>query len=208
MNRAVAMIFSMAVVAMPLNAQNVDFGLWAVSTTLQGENRVDEAADIEINFDEEIGWGVTADIFWSPRISTEVGVYGIEAGGSLDLGGILDESIDLGSLDIVPITLTLRAHLGGDRFDFYGGAGGVYAMFDDLQSDDLRLVGVESIEIDDEFTWLLNAGASIRLTDGLRIGIDAKWIPLEAEGINDLGTDAVPLELDPLMISGGLIFRY
>ncbi|HUF17701.1 MAG TPA: OmpW family outer membrane protein [Thermoanaerobaculia bacterium] len=208
MNRVIAMFFSMALAALPLCAQSVDFGLWAVSPELQGDNRIDDASDLEINFDEEIGWAVTADIFWTPRLSTEVGIYSFSADGSLDIGGILDDSINLGALDIVPITLTLRAHFGGERFDFYVGAGGAYATFDDLESDELRLGGVEFIEIDDEFTWLANAGLSIRLTQSLRLGIDAKWIPLEVTAIDNLGLDEVELELDPLLISGGVIFRF
>lgn len=207
MNRVIAILFSVAVAAMPLSAQNVDFGLWAVSPELQGDTRIDEASDIGINFDEEIGWALTADYFWTPRLSTELGVYSFSADGSLDIG-VLDESVNLGPLDIVPVTLTLRAHFGGEAFDFYIGAGGAYATFEDLESDDLLLGGVEFIEIDDELTWLANAGLSIRLTQSLRLGLDAKWIPLETTAIDNLGRDEVDLELDPLLISGGVIFRF
>ncbi len=208
MNRVIAMFFSMAVAAMPLSAASVDFGLWVVSPSLQGDNRINDASDLEINFDEDIGGAVTAAILWSPGISTELGIYRFSADGSLDIGGILNDSIDLGKLDVTPITLTMRAHFGGERFDFYVGGGGAYVTFNDLRSDELRLGGVESIEVDDEATWLANAGFSYHLTGKLRLGLDAKWIDLDTTAIDDLGLDRVKLELDPLLISVGVIYRF
>lgn len=208
MNRFVASLFSAALIAAPLSAQNVDFGIWATSTTLQGDNLIDEDADIEIELDENIGWGGTVDVFWGSTFSTELGVYGFDADGAIRIGGPLDETIDLGSLDVMPITLTLRAHFGGERFEGYVGAGGAFVTFDNLESDDLLLVGIDSIDIDDETTWLANAGFSVGITGRLRVGVDAKWIPLEALGVDNLGNEEVPIELDPLMLSGGLIWRF
>ncbi len=207
MKRTVLLLLSIAMIALPLAAE-VDLGLWAVQTSFEGENTLDDIGEVVVNFDENVGYGLTADIYWTPRISTEIGVYGIDADASLVLGGIIDEIVDLGSLDVMPITLTLRAHFGGDRFDGYIGAGAVYAMIDDLESADLRLGGTEFIEIDDEFTWLANAGFSIRIAGGFRLGVDAKWIPLEVDTIDDQGFDEIPFELDPLMISAGLILRF
>lgn len=207
MKRAVLLLLSIAVTAIPLSAQGVDIGLWAVHTTLQGENRIDEVDDVSIEFDENIGYGVTADIAWNNLLSTEIGVYGFDADGSINLG-FLDETVDLGSLDVMPVTLTLRAHFGGDRFDGYVGAGAAYAMFENLRSDDLAFGGTEFIEIDEELTWLANAGFSVRLGEGFALGLDAKWIPLEADAIDDQGIEELTLELDPLMISAGLILRF
>lgn len=206
MKRAVILLFCAAIAATPLSAQGVDIGLWAVSTTLQGDNAIDDVNSIEINFDENVGYGVTADIGWTERWSTEIGVYGFDADGSLDLG-FLDESIDLGSLDVQPITATLRYHFGGDRVDFYLGGGAAYALFQDLKSDDLRAGGTELIEIDDELTWLANIGLSIQITEGFAIGIDGKWIPLEADTLSNNGEE-LTLELDPVMISGGILLRF
>ena len=207
MNRTIGTLFLMAMVAMPLSAQNVDIGLWAVSPELQGTTVIDEDSDIGIDFDEEIGFGATVDYFWTPRISTELGVYSFSADGTLNIG-VLDDTVDLGQLDVLPVTLALRAHFGGDAFDFYVGAGGAYATFEDLNSDELLAGGVDRIEIDDEFTWLANAGLSIRLTQSLRLGLDVKYFPLETPAVDNLDRDEVDLELDPLLLSGGVIFRF
>lgn len=205
MKRAAVLLFLLTLAAVPLSAQ-VDFGLWAVSTTLQGSNDVDDVNDISIEFDENIGYGVTADIWWGDRISTELGVYGIDADGSIEVG-FLDETIDLGSLDVMPVTATLRFHFGGDRFDGYIGAGGVYALFEDLRSDDLMTGGTEYVEIDDTLSWLANAGFVVRFSEGFGIGVDAKWIPLDADTVDNFGEE-LTLELDPLMISGGVVLRF
>lgn len=208
MNRVIAMLFSVAMVAMPLGAASVDLGVWVVSPEFQGDNRIDDASDIEINFDEEIGFAGTASILWTSGFSTELGIYRFSSDGSMDIGGVLDESIDLGQLDVMPVTLTLRAHFGGERVDFYVGAGGAWVTFDDLESDALRLGGVESIKVDDEATWLANAGLSIHLTRSLRLGLDVKYIDLETSATDNIGRDEVELELDPLLVSAGVMYRF
>lgn len=208
MNRPALLILTMALIALPMSAQSgIDIGVWAVSTTLQGDNVINDVDDIEIEFDEEIGYGVTADVFWTDLISTEIGLYGLKSDSTMVLG-FLDETVNLGSLDIMPVTLTLRLHFGGDRFDGYVGAGGVYAMFENLRSSDLELGGTEHLDIDDETGWLANAGFSVRITNSLAIGVDAKWIPLDVTVEDDQELEAIDLELDPLMISGGLLLRF
>lgn len=207
MKRVLVTLFSLAMAAIPLSAQNVDFGVWATSTTLQGDTVIDEANDIAIGFDEEIGFGATADVFWGRHFSTEVGVYAFEAEGEMELG-FLDETISLGSLDITPATLMLRAHFGSDRFDVYAGAGGAYVAFGDLESEDLLAGGTESVSIDDETTWAANLGVSIGVTGNFRIGLDAKWIALEGTAIDDEELEELDLELDPLLLSVGLMWRF
>lgn len=206
MNRAAVAVFSLALAAAPLCAQNVDIGIWAVDTSLQGDTVVDEVNDISIGFDEELGFGATADIFWGERFSTELGIYAISADGTMDLG-FLDETIELGSLDVTPATLMLRGHFGSDRFDAYVGAGAVFATFESLEREDLG-EGVLVLEIDDVFTWGANVGLSVGVSGGFRLGIDAKWIPLEADAIDEAGIDEVTLELDPLLLSAGAIWRF
>ncbi|MBW3564832.1 MAG: porin family protein [Acidobacteria bacterium] len=206
MRRVGILLISAAMASAPVLAQDVDLAVWGVSHTFQGDNRIDDVNDIDIEFDENIGFGLTGDLHWTDLFSTEIGVYALDADGTLNLG-FLDERIDLGSLDVMPVTATLRAHFGTDRFDVYVGAGGAWVMFDDLSSVDLREGGTEFIEIDDELTWLANAGLTFWLNEGFGIGVDAKWIALEADTLSDTG-EAIPLELDPLMISGGLILRF
>ena len=207
MKRAVLLLFCAAMAGFPLYAQTrVDIGVWAVSPHIQGDNVIDDVNDIEIDFDEDVGYGVTGDVWWTDRWSTEVGIYGFNARGTQRIG-FLDETLDLGDLDVQPVTATLRFHLGGDRFDFYLGAGGAYVLFQDLTSDELRLVGTERVEIDDETTWLADAGLTFQISENFALGLDAKWISLEVDTVSDAGEE-LTLDLDPLLISGGILMRF
>ena len=195
-----------ALAAVPLAGQEIDLGVWVVSPSFQADNVIDAVDAVEIQFDENLGYGVTGDIHWSDLLSTELGVYGFDADGSLVLG-FLDEELDLGPLDVMPITATIRAHFGSDRFDVYVGAGAAYVIFDDLESQDLASSGTERIEIDEEVTWLANIGLNFMINEGLGIGVDAKWLSLDADTLSEDG-EAVHLELDPLMISAGIFLRF
>ena len=207
MNRVLAMFFSMAMVAMPLSAASVDLGLWVVVPELQGSNRID-ASGVEIKLDEKIGLAGTASVLWTSGLSTEVGIYSFSTDGSLRGGLAGGNSVDLGELDALPITLTMRGHFGGERVNFYVGGGGAYVRFDDFSSEALRLAGVERIQIDDEATWLANAGASFHLSKNLRIGIDLKYFPVKIRRVQLPSRERVDLELDPLLLSGGVIYRF
>ena len=207
MNRVIAMFFSMAMVAMPLSAASVDLGLWVVIPELQGSNRND-ASGVEIDLDEEIGLAGTASVIWTSGLSTEVGIYSFSADGSLRSGGAGVDSVDLGEVGALPITLTMRGHFGGEQVNFYVGGGGAYVRFDDFSSDDLRLAGVERIQIDDQATWLANAGVSFHLKKNLRIGIDLKYFPVKVRRVQLPSRERVDLELDPLLLSGGVIYRF
>jgi outer membrane protein W len=199
-------IVGIVLATVPAAAQNVDLGLWATNlsisdSTLEGTN------DVRLRFDENWGFGVTADVRWGRWLSTEIGLYDLSADGVLAIGGFLEENIDMGRLRMMPVTLTVRAHFGGARFDGYVGAGIAYVMIDDLESRDMELIGTGVIEIDDETTWLANAGFSFRVTRGMALGIDAKWISLTADTTSNLG-ERVEFDLDPLLISAGIIFRF
>lgn len=206
MKKISVILVGLMLAAAPAAAQNVDLGLWATNLNIS-DTVFDGADDVRLQFDENWGFGVTADIGWGRWLSTEIGLYDLDADGVLAIGGFLEENIDTGRLQMMPVTLTLRAHFGGDRFDGYVGAGLAYVMIDDLESPDLDLIGTRVIEVDDVTTWLANAGFSFRVTRGIALGVDAKWISLTADTTSNLGEE-FELELDPLLISAGIIFRF
>lgn len=191
--------------ALPVSAQKIDWGVWVSSATLQGNNEIDEVEDIEIELDENVGYGVSADIYWGDLVSTELAVYGLDADGAIRLG-FLDEEIDLGSFEYTPITATVRAHFGSGALDFYIGAGAAHVLFDDFDSADLRELGTAPIAVDDETTWLGNIGLKWQFGSEFGLGVDAKWISLEADTVSATGEE-ITLELDPLVISAGFHLR-
>ncbi len=197
-----------------LSAQTLEWGAWATNLEIQGDNVIDPDFGIEIVFDEGAGYGFTVNRYWGNRWSTELGAYSIDADTVVKIG-FLDETIEADKLDMVPVTLMLQYHFrGADApFDAWVGAGPVFVFVqNDLNSADLIDNGLGPVEFDDEFTWGANFGFSYHFTDAFGIGVDIKWIPLdldsEGPGSEALGGTEEVLEIDPLMASVGILYRF
>ena len=192
-----------------LSAQTLEWGAWATNLEIQGDNVIDPDFGIEIELDEGGGFGFTANRFWGNHWSTELGVFSIDADAVVKIG-FLTETIDADKLDMIPVPVTLQYHfMGADRpFDVWVGAGPVYVFVQsDLNSADLIDTGLGPVKIDDEFTWGANIGFSYDFNDALGVGIDIKWIPLDLDSVGPDGVVEV-LEIDPLMASVGILYRF
>ena len=195
-------------VATPAVAQNpTDFNVWISWADISGENEPEPG--IKIDFESASGFGVSANWFLTPHLSTELGVLALKSDGTIDVEEFAEE-IDLGSLDLIPVTLIAQFHFARDsRIDPYVGVGAAYVMADDLDSDDLDLLQVGSVEVDDEFTYVINAGLGLQVTSGFGIVIDGKYIALEPATRGEGSTeDELDLELNPLIVSVGLRWRF
>lgn len=205
--RALAILI-LIVSSVPALAQGVDWTGWVSWAELGSTDLEDPEFDVNLKFESSVGFGVSANWFCWNRFSTELAAMALQADAELGVGGF-DQKFDFGTLDLTPITLTFQAHLNPDaRFDPYIGLGAAYVLVDDLASEDLRELGTEAVEIDDEFTFLVNAGVGISITPNFGITIDARYIPLEpaARAIDD--PEELVLELNPLIISAGLRWRF
>jgi outer membrane protein W len=191
----------------PAYSQGADLIGWASWVDL-GEQEFDQS---ELEFDSSVGFGVSANWFWMDRFSTELTAMALEADASLETEvGIPElDAFDFGTLDMTALMVTFQFHVSPDStFDPYFGLGAAYVITDDLDSEDLRLLEIGAIEIDDEFSFVVNAGVGFAITPNFGINLDARYIPLEpaARAIND--PQEVDLELNPLIVSLGLRFRF
>jgi outer membrane protein len=136
----------------------------------------------------------------------EVGATALSQSGEISNDALDD--IEIGDLDIIPITATLQFHfLKESAFSPYIGGGVAYILADDLDSGDLIEVG--PIEIEDEFTWALQAGANINLSRSFAIGLDAKYISYTPGAAPEENReDEIDLDLNPLIFSAGVKFRW
>lgn len=161
--RIVAILSLLAGTA-PGFAQGIDLAAWASWVELDSQSFDDPSgftADLE--YDSTAGFGASANWFWWDRFSTELSVLSLEADVTLNAGGPLPTQFDFGTLELTPMMLTFQFHLSPDgRFDPYVGIGGAYVLANDLDSPDLRLLEAGPIEVDDEFTFLVNAGVGDR----------------------------------------------
>lgn len=194
------------VAALPSLAQApIDVNVFASWVDAQGDNLLDEG--VETRFESGDGFGVSVNWFWGQRLSTELSASALTMDAGLDLDG--EPLVDLGSVDLTPIALTLQFHVARDSvIDPYLGVGAAWVLADDLESTDLDLLEIGTIDVDDEITYVLNAGLGVRLTRGLGLYLDGKYIPFEpaTRAVGD--AEDVNLEITPMVFSAGLRLRF
>lgn len=179
------------------------FGSWI---DVQGENTFEDEFGLTTDFDSGDGFGVAVNWFWTDRLSTELSASALRTRAGLALDG--ERVVDLGSMDLTPISLTLQFHLAPrSALDPYLGVGAAWVLADDLESQDLRELGLDRIEIDDELTYVLNAGVGVRLTRSFGLYLDGKYFALEP-ATRAPGEEEVDLEINPLVVSAGVRLRF
>lgn len=116
---------------------------------------------------------------------------------------------DLGSVNLLPPTLTAQWHFNPDQtIDPYVGAGINYTSFLDrnLRVSNGALAGTK-IKVDsDSWGYVLQAGVDINLKDGWLINLDAKYVNIETDvKLNVAGwTKIDSLDINPWVVGIGI----
>lgn len=116
---------------------------------------------------------------------------------------------DLGSVNLLPPTLTVQWHFNPDQtIDPYVGAGINYTNFLDrnLKVSNGALAGTK-IKVDsDSWGYALQAGVDINLKDGWLINLDAKYVNIETDvKLNVAGwTKIDSLDINPWVLGIGI----
>lgn len=200
MKRSLGLWILVALAAMPLAAQSSEFGVWLAQSRV-GETDEDEAV---LEFDNGDGFGISYNQYFGNALSLELSAMALEHDGNISVDG--EDVFDIGSLDIVPVVATIQLHFGrGGRVSPYVGAGLAYIMADDLGGGVLDQV----VEVDDSITWAAQAGLDININRRFAIGVDAKYTGYTPDAAAaDDPSDRIKLDLNPLIISAGLKFRW
>ncbi|QYJ67986.1 OmpW/AlkL family protein [Flavobacterium litorale] len=127
------------------------------------------------------------------------------------VGGPTSTDVDLGSVYLLPPTLTLQYHfLPDEKFRPYAGAGVNYTIF--YSEDEGNTV--RGIEYDDTFGFALQAGLDVEINDKFFINIDVKKLFLSTDVTVDASNLAeglsIPAEVDinPWIIGFGIGMRF
>jgi outer membrane protein len=185
-------------------AGSSDVGAWVSWTSLKTDFDTEIDLDTELNFDEDMGYGASFNHYWTDLVSTDFGVQKMSA--DLTVSGLGVPKTTVGELDVTALTGTVQLHfLRESRFSPYVGAGAAYMLADfsanDLEPDD------EQVELDDDVTFLVNAGVNVRMTERISLMGDVKYIPWEVNEEN-ASTDDEALDVSPLIVSAGVRFRF
>lgn len=192
--------------ALPLAAQdgNVYVTIFASQVDIDED---DLEGDFRLDYDDALALGASANRFYGNYVSIEAAVFGIRADASLTFEDVA--TLDLGSLDLTPITLGAQFHvLGRSRFDPYLGGGAAYILADDLSSSDLDTAGLGRLELDSGLSYYLNAGIGFQITPGIGVVVDARYIPFKTDSRSSVTGVEQELEISPRLLSAGLRFRF
>lgn len=200
--------------AVPVFAQGNDVAIWGSWAQFNSQNIADPDFDVELEFEDATGFGISANWFWTDRFSTELMAIALDSDAQINISapGEPGVALSLGSLDVTPIMLTAQFHLSPDgAIDPYIGVGAAYVLLGDLQPD--PLVEAPPVELEDEVTFLVNAGLQFSITPNFGIILDARYMPLQAEPEDDEEGDEEleeeeEVDLDPIIVSLGLRWRF
>ncbi|HYC90547.1 MAG TPA: OmpW family outer membrane protein [Thermoanaerobaculia bacterium] len=182
-------------------AQMNDLGVF-ISTSQFDDGEIDDAGDIfDLEFEEDMGVGVLYNRFWTSSFSTEFAYQRLGADLTISFEDIDEE---VGSLDLDILSATGQFHFAkGSMISPYIGGGVAYVSGEVGTIDDDEL---EDTDLENEIEFLANAGLNVGLGRGFAVFLDGKYILYEARGEGDTEDDA--LEVNPLIISGGIKFRF
>jgi outer membrane protein W len=204
--KRVVIAFLILFAAVPLFAQSPNRSLTAWLSHMELENtQFDD--DFETDFSEGLGYGISANFFFTNHLSAEVSLFTLRSDAELNLAD--EVALDLGRAELVPLSLGAQLHLAGQRrIDPYIGGGASYVMGDEFFSADLEAVGLGPIELEDKVTWYANAGVGFQLTQGLGLVLDARYFAYETASRSSVTGVEQDLELTPFVVSGGLRLRF
>ena len=202
MTKRILIALSLLLLPLAAAAQNNEIG--GFITTSQFENdSIEDAGDIfDAEFDEDMGFGVMYNRFWMGGLSTEFAYQQIGADLTLSAEDI---SADVAELDLDILSGTLQFHFArGSTISPYIGAGLAYVSGEAGAIDEQEL---EDADLESEVELLANAGITLNLGRGFGIFLDGKYIMYEArdEGQSE---DEGGLDINPLILAGGLKFRF
>jgi outer membrane protein W len=202
---------ALVVLAFPVSlmAQSSDIGIWVNTTNFKSTTETDPdfpGSQVEIDFDQKMGYGVTFNSYFSQNFSTEFGAQRIlgDAKATLSFPPI-SETVDIGEFKSNVFSGIVQWHFAPGRFiDPYIGGGASYFQGAQLKISDDPLLEAEedTIKFDNKIKFTANAGVSIALTKGMSISLDGRYTPYEAEERNSSIAESV--KLDPLTISLGI----
>lgn len=203
--KSFAVVTLLLLCAAPLAAQdrNIHLTVFASQVDFEGEN---DLGGFETEFDDGNALGAAVNLGVGRWFSVEAAAFGVRTEGALTFEDAV--IADLGSFNLTPITLGLQFHPLAGRFDPYVGAGGAYVIGDEFFTPDLDVAGVGRIEMENAFTYFVNAGIGVQLTEGFGLVVDGRQIQYEPSTRSSVTGVEQDVDLSPRILSVGLRLRF
>lgn len=195
------LVLSLLFLPLTVAAQNNELGVF-ISTSQLEDNEIQDAGDVfDVEFEEEMGVGVLYNRFWFGGFSTEIAYQRLGADLTLSFGDVTE---NVANLDLDVLSATGQLHFArGSIISPYVGGGAAYISGEAGSIDQDE---ADSVDLENELDFLVNAGLNVSLGRSFGVFLDGKYILYEALGEGDPEDEA--LELNPLIISAGLKFKF
>ncbi len=202
----IALLLTLAL-AMPVRAADLELGIRHLSTWPRGDRAF---AGGELEVVSSRGFAATAEVFWTPRLSTQLAATFVNPAAFIFPTNPPPNDLDLGTFGIDTYSVTARYHFAPDaRFSPYAGAGGALVIFGDLEDrfgDDIEMT------FDRETAVLVEGGLRYRVFPRVVLDAAVTYMPLEATPNQVRNGTNVPLpasvNVDPLTVSVGAAWRF
>ncbi len=114
-------------------------------------------------------------------------------------------NLDLGTISLLPLSLTAKYYLGSETFRPYVGGGFNYTAFTD---NTLSAPGAGSLDVRrSSFGGVLQAGFDYRLNERWLVSVDARKVWMDTS-ISSAGTRLTSMTIDPWIWGAGVGYRF
>ena len=193
--------------ALPLQAADVEFGIRHLATSFTGDG---EFAGGELDVVSARGFAATAEVFWTPHVSTQLAATFINPATILFPTNTPPNDVDLGTLGLDAYSLSARWHFAPEsRWSAFAGGGVALVSIGNLEDrfgDDIELT------YDNETAFLVEGGVRYRFLRNVYLDATVTYMPLEAEPNfvrNETNVVLPPrLSLNPATFSVGAAWRW
>ncbi len=164
--------------------------------------QMNDAGDIfDVEFEEDMGVGILYNRYWTTNFSTEFAYQKLGADLTLSAGDVAAQVAEL-DLDILSGTAQLHFARNSIISPYIGGG----VAFVSGEAGAIDEDEFESADLENELNFLANAGLNVNLGRSFTLFLDGKYVMYEARGEGDPDDEA--LDINPLIISGGIKFRF
>ncbi len=205
---AIALVVSCLVVGKPEQAK-AEAGDILVRVRALAAVPFEGGSDISIGGEADIDVGYSPEIDVTYFITDNIGIELIAASTPHDVGATATAlgNLDLGSVRLLPPTLTAQYHFLQDKpVRPYVGAGINYTWFFEE-----NFPGGDDIDYEDSFGYVLQAGVDIDITEKLFLNVDVKKVFLDTDVFIDAGggtTATANVNINPILFGIGVGMRF
>lgn len=201
MIKRIAIVLSLLLLPLSAFAQRNELGVFISTSQFDNSEFQDGLDDVDVEFDEDMGYGVSYNRFWFGGFSTELAYQRLGADLTVSFEDITETA---GDLDLDILSATAQFHFAPQSMiSPYIGGGLAYVSGEagSIDGDE-----IDTVDLENDTNWLANAGLNLNFGQRFAVFVDGKYVMYEARGEGDPDDEA--FDINPLIVSGGIKLRF